>query len=211
MEDILLVGGGGHCQSVLDSLNNLKDYNVVGILDLRENVGSFINGVKIIGTDDECERFFNKGIRKAHISIGSIKSTTLRERIYSELKLIGFEFPLIIDPSALVSSSVEIGEGTFIGKGAIVNCGSKIGCNCIINTGSIIEHECIISDFAHVAPGAVLSGRVTIGRSTLIGTNSTVIQGINIGENVVIGAGSVVIRNIKHSCIAYGNPCKEVR
>ena len=36
---ILLVGGGGHCQSVLDSLLELDQFSAIGIIDKKENVG----------------------------------------------------------------------------------------------------------------------------------------------------------------------------
>jgi sugar O-acyltransferase (sialic acid O-acetyltransferase NeuD family) len=211
MESLILVGGGGHCKSVLDSIRTSNKFNVVGILDLNENVGSFIDGVQVIGTDEDYKKLYIEGIKNAFITVGSIKSTELRERIYNKLKLIGFKLPVIIDSSAIVSKNVQIGQGTFIAKGAIVNSSSKIGHNCIVNTGSIIEHDCNIGDFCHIAPGSTLSGGVKMGKGSLIGTNSTIIQGIEIGSNTVIGAGSVVVKNIKNNTIAYGNPCREVR
>lgn len=211
MSNLILVGGGGHCKSVLDSIVTSNSFNVVGILDLKENVGSLINGVEIIGTDHDYEKIFLKGIKYAFITIGSIESTNLREKIHYKLRKIGFELPVIVDPSAILSNKSQIGQGTFIGKGAIVNASSKIGCNCIINSGAIVEHDCVVGDFSHIAPGASLSGGVVIGSSTLIGTNSAVIQGVKIGRNTVIGAGSVVIKNIKSNSVAYGNPCMEVR
>lgn len=211
MENIILVGGGGHCKSVLDSIKSSNNFNVVGILDIRENVGSFIDGIEVIGTDDDYNKFFLNGIKYAFITIGSIKSTALRERIYNELNSIGFKFPTIVDASAIVSPSAVIGQGIFVGKGVIINANASIGHSCIINTGSIVEHDCSIGDFCHIAPGSTLSGGVQVGKSSLIGTNSTVIQGIQIGDNTVIGAGSVVVKNIRNNAIAYGNPCEEVR
>ncbi|EQB87118.1 sugar O-acyltransferase (sialic acid O-acetyltransferase NeuD family) [Clostridium punense] len=211
MENIILVGGGGHCKSVIDSIIDSKRFNVVGIIDLKRNIGLFINSVQVVGQDEDYEKFFLEGVKYAFITIGSTTSTTERERVYKDLKSVGFQLPIIVDPSAIVSKNVEIGEGTFVGKGAIINTNSVIGQNCIINTGTIIEHDCVIQDYCHVAPGSTLSGGVKVGRSTLIGTNSTVIQGVQIGSNTIVGAGSVVVKDIKQNCIAYGNPCKEVR
>lgn len=67
-------------------------------------------------------------------------------KIYKYLKDIGFVLPVILDPSAIISSDVQIGEGTFVGKNAIINAGVKIGKMAIINTQSLVEHECIVSD-----------------------------------------------------------------
>lgn len=211
MDNLILVGGGGHCKSVLDSIKTSMNFNVVGIIDIKDNVGSFIDDIEIIGTDEDYNKFYSSGINYAFITIGSMKSTVIREQIYSELNSIGFKFPTIIDTSAIVSINAQIGHGTFIGKGAIINSNSKIGQNCIINSGAIVEHDCSIGNFTHLAPGATLSGAVKIGNSSLIGTNSTVIQGVKIGSKTIIGAGSVVLKNISSNSIAYGNPCREVR
>lgn len=210
MEKLLLIGGGGHCKSVLDSTRQNTELEVMGIIDMPEKVGTSIVGVEVIGTDSDMEKWFNKGIKHAFITLGSIGDTTLRQKLYEKAKKIGFQFPIIQDPSAIVSNETIIEEGTFIGKGAIINAEVQIGKNAIINSGVIIEHDDVIDDYCHLAPGATLSGNVKIGAHTHLGTNATVIQGIEIGENTVIGAGSVVIRDIRNSVTAYGNPCKEV-
>ncbi|CAH2211893.1 acetyltransferase [Tepidibacter aestuarii] len=210
MKDIILIGGGGHCKSIIDSLKDSCEFNIVGILDLKENIGGFINNIKIIGTDNDLVKFHKKGINYAFIGVGSIGNPKLRIELYENAKKIGYKFPFIIDKSAIISKNTVIKEGSFIGKGVIINSDVHIGKNCIINTGCIIDHECIIKDFVHIAPGSVLSGGVEIGTNTHIGTNSTIIQYRKIGSNTIIGAGSVVVKDIKNNVKAYGNPCKEV-
>lgn len=210
MEDILLIGGGGHCKSVIDSIKCKDEFNIIGILDNKEKIGTFIDGIEIVGCDDDSRYFFEKGCKNAFITLGSIGDTSVREKLYDDLKDIGFRFPIIKDKTSIISKNVVIDEGTFIGKGTIVNSGTIIGKNCIINTGSILEHDCKIKDFVHIAPGVSLSGNISIEEKTHIGTNSTIIQGIKIGNNCIIGAGSVVVKNIGNFKKAYGNPCKEV-
>lgn len=210
MEDIILIGGGGHCKSVIESISKSKAYNIVGILDLPGKVGEEILDIKIIGTDDQLEYFYKNGIKYAFLSVGSIGDVSLRTRLYTIALEIGYVFPNIIDNTAIISDKIQVGCGNFIGKGVIINSDTEIGNSCIINTGSIIEHDCCIGDFCHIAPGSALSGGVIIGQNSHIGTNSTIIQNINIGENTIIGAGSVVIRDIGNNRKAYGNPCREV-
>ena len=62
---------------------------------------------------------------------------------------------------------------------------ANIGKGCIINTGAVIEHETYIGNYAHIAPGSVLAGNVTIGDSSFIGANTVVREGIMIGNNAV--------------------------
>jgi sugar O-acyltransferase (sialic acid O-acetyltransferase NeuD family) len=206
---ILLIGGGGHCKVVLDMLLSSGEYEIAGIIDIRERFGDRIFGVPVNGSDPDLPRFFKKGVKHCFISVGSVGDTRLRVKLYDLARKSGFTLPNLVSPHALVSSRALLGEGNFIGPGVTVNAGSKIGNNCILNTGVIVEHDCKIGDFVHLSPGSVLSGGVSIGSHSHIGTGSIVIQGVKIGERTVIGAGSVVTGDIRKGVIAYGNPCKE--
>lgn len=208
MKDIILIGGGGHCKSVISTIKESDEFNIVGILDVKDKIGTKVNGIKIVGTDDEMDYYYKQGIKCAFIALGSIENTKLRLKLYQSAMDTGYELPYIVDKTAIVSKNVEIGKGSFIGKGAIINSDVRIGVNCIINTGAIIEHDCHIGKFSHIAPGSTLSGGVIIGDDTHIGTNSTIIQSISIGSNTIIGAGSVVIEDIGDDVKAYGNPCR---
>lgn len=209
MNKMLIAGSGGHCKSVLDTLKELKR-ELIGILDVKEKVGSRLQDIPVIGTDNDLEYFYQQGIRVLFIAIGSIGNPEKRIQIYKKAKEIGYYFPIIIDRTAVISQHVVIGEGTFIGKGVIINTQVEIGRNTIINTGSIIEHDCIIEDFVHIAPGTTLSGEVHVKKNSHIGTHATVIQNITIGSNTMIGAGSSVVEDIKDNAKAYGNPCRAV-
>lgn len=210
MEKIILLGGGGHCRSIIDTIQNSKLYEIVGIIDLKKNIGQDISGIKIIDSDENLLKYKTNGIENIFISIGSIGNPYSRIKLFNMCNEIGFKNPCIIDQNAIISSKVKIGDGTFVGKGVIINTGSIIGRNCIINTGSIIDHDCIIEDFVHISPGSTICGGVKIGKYTHIGASSTVIQYRSIGENTIIGAGSLVLKNIGSNITAYGSPCKEV-
>lgn len=209
-EKIILIGGGGHAKSVIESINSMEKFEIIGILDKKDKVGSYIYDIEVIGVDGDLENYYKQGIKNIFITLGSIGNPIIRRKLYDYAKKIGFKFPNIIDKNSIISPKTLLGEGIFIGKGVIVNCDVNIGNNCIINTGCIIEHDCKIGDFVHIAPGSTLSGGVIIGENSHIGTNSTVIQYKKVGSNTVIGAGSVVIKDIDNNVKAYGNPCKEV-
>lgn len=210
MEKIILLGGGGHCKSVIDAIRSLNLYDIYGIIDIEKNIGQTICGINIIDCDKNLNKYRDMGIKKAFITIGSVGNSELRVKLYNLAFNIGFEFPIIADKTAIISESVHIGKGTFIGKGAIINADSSIGENCIVNTGSIIEHDCTIGDFVHISPGATVCGGVVIGNNTHIGANSTVLQYRKIGNDSIIGAGSIVTKDVKSNITAYGNPCREV-
>tara|TARA_Y100000590_G_C15249132_1_gene836827 strand:- start:126 stop:404 length:279 start_codon:yes stop_codon:yes gene_type:complete len=41
-----------------------------------------------------------------------------------------------------------------------------------------------------------------------IGSNATIVAGVNIGENSIIGAGAVVVKDVPPLSIVAGNPAK---
>ena len=207
---IVLIGGGGHCKVVISILKKLDNFEIAGIVDINK-AGSLISGIKIIGTDDDLKDIYKSGINNALITVGSIKDNTKRYRLFNIAREIGYNFPIIISPEAIVDKSVKIDEGTVIMPGSIINIDSSIGKNCIINTGAIIEHDCKIGDNCHITPGVHISGAVNIGELSFIGIGATIIQGIKIGKNITIGAGSVVIKDIPDNVIALGNPAKIIK
>jgi len=139
-------------------LKSLRNLNITGISDLKENLGKKVLGVKTRYTDDQLEELHDKGIKYALVTLGSVGNPDNRIRLFEMLKQIGFEIPVIISKDAIVDESVQIDEGTVIIPGAIINPGTKIGKNCIVNTGAIIDHDCTIIDNVHIAPGVMLSG-----------------------------------------------------
>ena len=210
MKSIILVGGGGHCRSVIDTITTSSEYSILGIIDVEKNIGKEVLGIPIIGVDSDLAKFYQKGILDAFITLGNIGSPQKRIELYIKLKEIGYSLPNIIDKSAIVSSSAELEEGVFVGKNAIVSVSANISTCSIINTGAIIEHDCKLGKFVHISPGAVLSGSVLVEKNTHIGSNATIINNVKIGENCMIGAGSVVTKDIKSNFKAYGNPCKVI-
>ena len=208
---LLLLGGGGHCKSVIDTIMGLDAYCDIGIIDIKNHLNETVSGINIIGTDDDIPSLHNKGYTHAFITLGSIGNPQRRIELFNIIKEAGFEIPVIIDKTANVSKTAIVNEGVFIGKNAIINAEAVIKKGAIINSGAIIEHDCTISDFVHIAPGAVLGGDVIIGQNTHIGTNTTIKQQVRIGRDCIIGMGSVVCKDIKDCILAYGNPCREVR
>lgn len=213
-QNLILMGGGGHCKSVLDTVKRIKLYDNIYVLDPGITPGSkLLDCATVIGGDELLTSLYEEGERNMFISVGSIKPSLIRSKLYHSILDIGFNIPNIIDPSAVVSSSVNFrekgnkeqkGAGIFIGKRAIVNAEASIGSCAIINTAAIIEHECRIGAFAHISINTTLCGMVTVGDYSFIGAGSTVIQGVKIGSNVTIGAGSLVLRDVEDEEIVVG-------
>lgn len=211
MERIILVGAGGHAKTVVETIERTGAYKIAGFVapgDIGEEV--YLSH-KIMGNDDHLGELYNKGIRHAFVCIGFMGLPSARERLYTELKKVGFNVPIIIDPSSVVASDVTIGEGTYIGRNAIINADARIGKMCIINSAAVVEHECSIGDFSHVAVSAVICGQTAIGANVFIGANATVIQNVTIGNGSVIGTGSLVMTNIEDKTKVLGSKILKIQ
>jgi sugar O-acyltransferase (sialic acid O-acetyltransferase NeuD family) len=208
---ILLIGGGGHCKSVIDTISKTNQYSHIGVIDKEGKIGESILGVPIIGCDDELPRLFQAGFKEAFVTVGSVGNPKIRIELFRVLEKIGFKIPNIVDITALISNDVKLDKGIFVGKNAVINAGSCIHNGATINTSAVIEHDCIIEEFSHIAPGALLCGEVKVGKNTHIGARSVIRQQIKIGSNSIIGMGSTVLKDIGTGVVAYGNPCKEVQ
>jgi len=195
MHKIILTGGGGHCKSCIDVIEQEGTFQIVGIVDVPEKLHQKILGYEIIATDDDLPRLVNE-YENFLITLGQIKTPEKRIRIFQTLKESGAKLPVIISPLAYVSKHVEIGDGTIIMHQALINAEAKIGSNCIINTKVMIEHDAIIGDHCHIATGAIINGGVKVGRGTFFGSNAVCKEYIEIGEKVIIGCGATIIKNI---------------
>lgn len=198
--NIVILGFCGHAKSVVDSILKAGKYHIAGYTDTHDCKSQF----KYLGTDDELENIYQQGIHKAVLGMGFMGNSLLRDTLVRIAKDIGFEFPTIIDPSALIAQDVVIGEGTFVGKKSVINADSRIGNYCIINTGAIVEHENVIDNYSHVAVGVILCGNVSVGDHSLIGAGMTVIQGKKIGSNCIIGANSTILSDVEDNMKYYG-------
>lgn len=139
--------------------------------------------------------------------IVAVGSNPDRKSIVSRLHC---EFGVAVHPSAIVSPSATIGEGTVIMPGAIVNADAVIGRHCIVNTGASVGHDCHLGDFCHVAPHATLCGTVSLGEGVWIGAGAVVIQNLSVGAWSVVGAGTVVIDDIEGQKKVAGVPAAPI-
>lgn len=190
MQNLILVGGGGHCKSCIDVIEQENKYRIIGILDVEEKVGQKILGYKIIGTDKEIEKYAKQGFFFL-ITAGQIKSADLRIKLFNKIKACGGKFATVISPRAYVSKHGKVGDGTIVMHDALINADTKIGKNCIVNTKALIEHECLIGDNCHIAVGAVIAGNVEIGAESFVGANSTIVQCVKVPEKSFIKAASI--------------------
>ena len=206
---LILLGGGGHCTSCIDVIEQEGKYKIFGILDLASQVGNKVMNYEIIGVDADIENFITEGF-SFFVTIGQLKSAALRKKLFLRLINLNASIATIISPLAYVSKYSELGMGTVVMHGVTINAGTNIGNNVILNTGCDIEHNSVIGDHCHISTHAVINGDCIIGTEVFIGSNATIINGVSVAGCVVIGAGAVINRNIEGSGIYAGIPAKKI-
>lgn len=203
MKPLILIGGGGHCKSVLEAAES-AGYSILGVLDMPEEVGREILSTKVIGTDDDIPSFVDKA--EFVVTVGFIKNPAIRIKLYNKVIEAGGKLATIIASTAYVSKYATIGEGTVVMHHAFVNAGAKVGNNVILNTFTNVEHDAVIGDQCHISTGTMINGDCKVGANCFIGSQSVLANGITIGDDIIIGAGSLVRKSINIKGIYSGNP-----
>jgi sugar O-acyltransferase (sialic acid O-acetyltransferase NeuD family) len=197
LKKVVLLGAGGHAKSCIDVIEQTGLFEIVGLLGKFEEIGIEVSGYKVIGSDDDLPRL-NKEIKYAINCIGGIGSQQLRKKVTDNAKLVGFEFPEVVSPHAMVSRNAYIGEGTMVFHGAIINSGAYVAEGCVINTNALIEHDVKIERFTHISTQVTINGNVSIGASSFLGSGSIIKEGIYIGEDCLVGMGTIVRKDISN-------------
>ena len=203
---LIIIGNGGHA-SILTEILVSQNEKILGFTAPANEENSF--NILYLGNDNVIINYPPSEVELV-LGIGSIGSSSLREKIYNHFTSLNYQFKSVIHSSAIIASSVRLGQGVQVMAGAILQTNTTIADNTIINTGAVIDHDCMIESHIHVAPGCKLSGGVHVQSGTHIGTGATIIQGIHIGSNCLIGAGAVVVKNIQDHLKVIGVPAKEV-
>lgn len=206
-EELVLIGGGGHCKSCIDVIEEEGKYSIVGIIDRKVNVGKKVLGYSIFGSDEDIENI-QKKYKNFFITVGQIDSSDIRRRMFKLINNDGINFPTIISPRSHVSKYSEVGMGSIIMHNSLINADAKIGSFNIINSNSVLEHDVIAGDFNHFSVSASVCGSVNIGNDCFIGSNSVLRNNIKVGDSVIIGASSYVNRDIVEPGIYIGTPVR---
>ena len=122
-----------------------------------------------------------------------------------------------------VQGTLVLGRGVRTERGSLIAArknaklvlGTKVYVNrntCIVAKESIVigNHVAIgpnvcIYDHDHSDKGeeGFVTAPITIGDNVWIGSNCTILKGVNIGENSTIAAGSVITHDVPDNCIVY--------
>ena len=120
-------------------------------------------------------------------------------------------FPVLADPTAVVSRTACIGTGVSINGLTIIGARSCIGRFCLINRSASIGHDAELHDFVTLGPGVVLAGHIVIESGAFVGAGAVLAPKVRVGLNAVVGAGAVVMQDVPPHAVVVGNPARVLR
>lgn len=187
MSDLLILGAGGHGRVVAEAAELQGNWDNILFLDDRNDV-NMVMGHRIIGKLDDYKQFTSK----CEYAVVCIGDNEKRLNLIQKLLKVGYKVAVIIHPTAIVSKYCNIGDGSVILAGAVVNTNASMGKGCIVNIGSCVDHDCVLSDGVHVCSGAVVRSGCRVGGLSYIGAGACVKAGSDLTEKYILPDGMVI-------------------
>lgn len=204
MSELVILGAGGHARALVELLRALGGWRVAAVLDANPAAPPVL-GEPVRGDESLAAGLFAAGVRQAVVAIGH---NAARLAAAERLRRLGFGFPVLVHPSAVLAGSALLGEGTVVLPRVVLGAQARVGAFGILNSGCIVEHDALLAEGVHVGPGAVLPGHATVGARTLLGAGSCAVVGARIGADVVVGAGAAVVQQVPEGATVAGVPAR---
>lgn len=203
-DKLIIIGASGHGNVVADIAIKMNKWQSIVFLDDDQAIKISI-GLEVIGKT--ADAFTYKDEADFFVAIGN---NAVREKVQEKLIEDGLNVVSLIHPSAVIGTDVEIGIGSVVMAGVVVNSSTRIGKGCIINTSSSLDHDNVIEDYVHISPGVRTAGSVEIGKRTWVGIGSVISNNVNICSGCKVGAGAVVVKDITEPGTYVGVPVRRV-
>lgn len=215
MKKVLVLGGVGNGTVVGHAINHAysmgkSDLQCIGLLNDREDIGTDLEGLTVIGKISDAVRFEKDGCLFIN-TILRIDGQSERIGLFESLGIKEESLATFIHPLAYVAPMVEIGAGCAILPNVSISAGTKIGKNSLIMVGATVGHSNVIGDYCHIAAQACVGSYLHVGKGVHFGLNCTVRENLTIGDYSTIGMGAVLTKNVGEKEIWAGNPAKLLR
>lgn len=204
MNKLIIIGASGHGKVCADIASKMNKWDEIVFLDDNEKLES-VMGFKVIGSSNQIKKYI--GTHDFFVGVGN---NSIRESIQEDLIRQNAKIATLIHPNAIIGLDVEIGRGTCLMAGVVINCSTTIKQGVIINTGTTVDHDCLIEDYVHLSPGVNVAGSVSVGKKSWFGVGSSIINNILVCDNCIIGAGGVVVNDIGIKGKYIGIPARRI-
>lgn len=138
----------------------------------------------------------------------AIASPPAKRAVGDRLRARGARFATIVHPSAVITHTAILEEGTIIGPHAYVASHARIEPLVLVNSLSGIGHDTLIGACTTISSQVDITGGVIIGAGVFIGSGARILPNVEIGASARIGAGSVVVRRVKPGQTMFAAPAR---
>jgi sugar O-acyltransferase (sialic acid O-acetyltransferase NeuD family) len=207
LKGLVLWGAGGHGKVVLDIARATGEFNTISFIDdACEKSAHELCGCQVFGTGRYLQML--KGTTCGPRYLVSIGKNEMRAVCFQRALEHGLLPVTLVHPSAVISESARLGDGTVVMAKVVINAGAQIGRNCIVNTAAVVEHDCVIGDHVHLSPGVLLGGGVTVHSFAHVGIGVIALPAVEIGAGAIVGAGAVVVNSVPSGATVVGIPAR---
>jgi sugar O-acyltransferase (sialic acid O-acetyltransferase NeuD family) len=206
---VLVLGTGSQAKIVIDLLEDVGAYELVGCISGDPNAPAMVSGYPVLGDWESMPRIRSDGVTHAAVGVGGWTGNDLRKDVYERARRAGFEIVTAIHPASIISRSATVGEGSVIMASATIQNHVTVGRNNVMFGNSIIGHEAVLKDHVLISGGVTVGGCTVIGEGAVLAIGSTVVSNMKIGENVFVAPGAVVTNDIPSNTRVYGVPARE--
>lgn len=214
-QNVIILGGSGIGMVAASILDRIGGHRLVGFLNDVVPVGTMIGKFRqfpVLGRSEEVHELARK--HDAKLFVGYVGMTREKETA-DKIEAFGIDqerLLTIVDPSAIIPHAYcDIGPGCLICPLAQLSSDTKLGRNVMLLANSFVGHDTVLEDYVSVANNACIGANVRVGYACHIGTNASIREKINIGRHSLVGLGSVVLQDVPNDCIVAGNPCRIIR
>ena len=184
-----------------------SEWNFLGFIDDGIPAGTPVDSDVTLGGIERLTSAINPTAVVMGLADSKAKAA-IYEKLSQNPKL---EFPVLVHPLAYVEPTASLAPGVIVSPFCFVAVKSRLGICSFLNYTSQVGHDAVLGDFCSVMPSACISGNVVIGAQTLVGAGAKILQGLNIGKNSVVGIGSVVLNDVPDDCTVLGYPARVVK
>ena len=212
MTRYLVIGAAGYAQevawSLAEQLRARGEYGELLFFDDGLAPGPIASGLgEIVGGLDTVARHAAGADARLVLGIGLPQ---VKRVVVARLADLGLAWTTVIHPRALVGANVTIGEGSYVGAGAILTVNVRVGRFATVNLHCQVAHDDVLEDFVTLHPDVHLSGNVTVREGAELGTGAIVIPGVEVGAGAALGAGCVAVKSLAGGRVYVGMPASAI-
>lgn len=192
MKKVVLAGNGLTAEILFEYLYLDDRYAVVGVVADDEFVlcDDFL-GVPCIKFS-ELSKYYGSEDIVIVMAMGYGELNRSRQSMFERLKSHNYAIETYIHNDAKVYTRYDIGDGSVVLPGAVVEPFCRVGSNTLIWCNTTIAHHASIDSHCWLASGSVISGGAIVRDNTFIGVNATIVNGVEVSKLNIVGANALI-------------------